>query len=159
MAEKPEDFALPNAVVTKLIKDALPEGVVVSKDAKAALGKATSIFILYATSVTTQAAASNNRKSLAPQDVLNAINEMGFPQFIPELNRYHEAHKKEKVKKDKLRAKARAEKASNTHSPGQSSRMSGGDSQQHSVTESVEDYDSQDHEPQIVYESVADNYL
>lgn len=28
MAEKPEDFNMPSAVVTKLMKDALPEGVI-----------------------------------------------------------------------------------------------------------------------------------
>jgi hypothetical protein len=28
MAEKPEDFNMPSAVVSKLMKDALPEGVI-----------------------------------------------------------------------------------------------------------------------------------
>ena len=67
MAEKPEDMNLPTSVVTRIIKESvrqhnvilqflqskiifqLPEGVNVSKDAKSAMSRAASVFILYAT--------------------------------------------------------------------------------------------------------------
>lgn len=50
MAERPEDLNLPNAVVTRIIKEALPTGVNVGKDARLAISKAASVFVLYATS-------------------------------------------------------------------------------------------------------------
>ena len=75
MAEKPEDLSLPASVVARIIKDSvqrqifrpdtmnlwlillkvlycilqLPEGVSVSKEARVAIGKAASVFILYCT--------------------------------------------------------------------------------------------------------------
>lgn len=51
MAERPEDFNLPISVVTRLLKESLPENVAVSKEARAALAKAASIFVLYSTSL------------------------------------------------------------------------------------------------------------
>ncbi|KAL3174193.1 hypothetical protein MRX96_041351 [Rhipicephalus microplus] len=50
MVERPEDINLPLSVVTRIVKDALPDGVNVSKEARAALAKAASVFVLYATS-------------------------------------------------------------------------------------------------------------
>ena len=41
MAERPEDLNLPNAVVTRIVKDCLPDGVKVSKEANAAIAKVT----------------------------------------------------------------------------------------------------------------------
>lgn len=51
MAERPEDFNLPVSVVARLLKESLPEGVAVSKEARAALAKAAAIFVLYTTSL------------------------------------------------------------------------------------------------------------
>ena len=50
MAERPEDLNLPAAVVTRLMKDALPEGCNVSKEARQAVCRAASVFVLYLTS-------------------------------------------------------------------------------------------------------------
>ncbi|RWS18965.1 hypothetical protein B4U80_01740, partial [Leptotrombidium deliense] len=72
MAEKPEDFNLPLSVITKLIKDALPENSTVSKDARQALSKATSFFILYLTSCANNVATENERMDLTEQDVCDA---------------------------------------------------------------------------------------
>ena len=40
MAEKPEDLNLPMAVVTRITKEALPDGCIISKEARLALSKA-----------------------------------------------------------------------------------------------------------------------
>lgn len=40
MAEKPEDLNLPMAVVTRITKEALPDGCMISKEARLALSKA-----------------------------------------------------------------------------------------------------------------------
>lgn len=47
MAPVPEEMALPSAAIMRIVKSKLPEGVLISKDTKAAFSKACSIFILY----------------------------------------------------------------------------------------------------------------
>lgn len=56
MAEKLEDLNLPNQTVLKIIKDAIPDNVNVGKDARSALSRAASIFVLYITSQATKEA-------------------------------------------------------------------------------------------------------
>lgn len=85
MAEKLEDLNLPNAVVTRIIKEALPEGVTVAKDARIAVAKASSIFILYLTSSANIIAKRGNRKIISGQDVIRAMTDIEFDQFIDPL--------------------------------------------------------------------------
>ena len=54
MAERPEDLNLPGSIVSRIIKDALPDGTKVSKEAQQAIAKAASVFVLYATSCSNQ---------------------------------------------------------------------------------------------------------
>ncbi|GJQ76834.1 putative sequence-specific DNA binding protein [Trypoxylus dichotomus] len=81
MAEKLEDLNLPNAPVQRIIKEVLPESVIIGKDVKAAVAKAASMFILYITSLSTQIAQKVNRKTLAAQDIFDALEEAEFEEF------------------------------------------------------------------------------
>ncbi|RWS07940.1 DNA polymerase epsilon subunit 3-like protein [Dinothrombium tinctorium] len=121
MAEKPEDFNLPHSVIAKLIKDALPENVVVSKDARTALSKATSFFILYLTSFAKNDSEHNERLSLTADDLFNAFNQLGFVEFLPHLQQCYDEHRKERSRKERLKArqKARNSKLSNAESSSQ----------------------------------------
>lgn len=47
MVEKIEDLNLPMAVVSRIMKDALPENASCSKESRNALTRAASVFILY----------------------------------------------------------------------------------------------------------------
>lgn len=47
MVDKVQDLNLPNAVVARLIKEALPEGISVGKEARSAIARAASIFGMY----------------------------------------------------------------------------------------------------------------
>lgn len=85
MAERPEDLNLPNSIVARIIKEALPEGVNVSKEARSAIAKAASVFVLYCTSCSNNLAMKANRKTISGQDVLNAMSDMEFEQFIEPL--------------------------------------------------------------------------
>ncbi|XP_059147698.1 DNA polymerase epsilon subunit 3-like [Physella acuta] len=104
MAERPEDLNLPNAVVVRIIKDALPEGVNVSKEARLAISKAASVFVLYATSCSKNFAVKNKRKTINAQDVLSAMEDMEFEQFIEPLQQCQEAFRLEKSEKKKDKA-------------------------------------------------------
>lgn len=44
MIEKVQDLYLPNAVIGRIIKDALPDGISVAKEARSAISSAASVF-------------------------------------------------------------------------------------------------------------------
>ena len=85
MAERPEDLNLPNAVVSRIIKEALPPSVKVSKEAQAAVAKAASVFVLYATSCANNVALKSHRKTIHGGDVVKAMEDMEFDKFIKPL--------------------------------------------------------------------------
>ncbi|XP_032904622.1 DNA polymerase epsilon subunit 3 [Amblyraja radiata] len=114
MAERPEDLNLPNAVITRIIKEALPDGVNVSKEARSAISRAASVFVLYATSCANNFAMKSKRKTLSAADVLAAMEEMEFDRFITPLKDALEAYKREqRGKKEASELKKKDKKPEN----------------------------------------------
>jgi len=109
MAEKPEDLNLPNSVIARIIKEALPDGVNISKESKAAISKAASVFVLYCTSCANNFAMQQKRKTLKDVDVFSALEDMDFEIFVPQLKDMLESFKKEQ--KDKRVAVEKRRKA------------------------------------------------
>lgn len=87
MAEKLEDLNLPGATVARIIKESLPEHVIIGKDARAALSRAASVFVLFLTSQASQEAQREKRKTLLGLDVIKALEELEFEDFIEPLQR------------------------------------------------------------------------
>lgn len=86
MAEKLEDLNLPNASVAKIIKEAIPDSVNIGKEARTALARAAAVFVLYISSHASQEAQKANRKTMVAQDVMDALSNLEFEQFIEPLN-------------------------------------------------------------------------
>ncbi|XP_036385283.1 DNA polymerase epsilon subunit 3 [Megalops cyprinoides] len=114
MAERPEDLNLPNAVITRIIKEALPEGVNVSKEARKAISQAASVFVLYATSCANNFAMKAKRKTLNAGDVLAAMEEMEFERFLQPLREALEAYKKGQKGKREASEQKRKDKEKKT---------------------------------------------
>ncbi|CAG9573017.1 unnamed protein product [Danaus chrysippus] len=93
MAEKLEDLNLPLTVVTRIVKEALPDGVAISKEARTGLAKAASVFVLYVTSAATNIVKNNKRKALTGQDVLEAMADIEFDRFVEPLKDALEQYK------------------------------------------------------------------
>ncbi|XP_022321046.1 DNA polymerase epsilon subunit 3-like [Crassostrea virginica] len=110
MAERPEDLNLPNAVVTRIIKDAIPDGVNVSKEARLAISKAASVFVLYATSCSNNFAMKAKRKTINANDVISAMDEMEFDQFEDPLKQCLDAYRSEQKNKKEANEKKKKEK-------------------------------------------------
>lgn len=111
MAERLEDLNLPNAVVTRIIKEALPDGVTIGKDARIAVAKASSIFILYLTSSANIIAKKSNRKIISGPDVIQAMTDIEFDQFTEPLQESLENFRKaQKEKKDATSKKKQQKK-------------------------------------------------
>eukprot|EP00041_Stephanoeca_diplocostata_P029890 m.890972 g.890972 ORF g.890972 m.890972 type:complete len:191 (+) comp23652_c1_seq34:192-764(+) len=107
------DQELPRAVLQRLIKNVVPDGVGISRDAKIAFGVAAQIFVSYVTATSNDIAQAAKRKTLSAKDVLEAMEVMGFPDFVDPLKASLEEYKKEQQdKKDKAkRTKAEKEAA------------------------------------------------
>ncbi|XP_028289897.1 DNA polymerase epsilon subunit 3 [Gouania willdenowi] len=110
MAERPEDLNLPNAVITRIIKEALPDGVNVSKEARRAISQAASVFVLYATSCANNFAMKAKRKTLNAGDVLAAMEEMEFERFMEPLREALEVFKKGQKGKKEVSEQRRRDK-------------------------------------------------
>ncbi|XP_026764951.1 DNA polymerase epsilon subunit 3 [Galleria mellonella] len=93
MAEKLEDLNLPLTVVTRIVKEALPEGATISKEARTGLAKAASVFVLYVTSAATNIVKNKKRKALTGQDVLDAMKDIEFDRFVEPLGEAFEQYK------------------------------------------------------------------
>jgi len=110
MAERPEDLNLPLAVVSRIIKESLPADINVSKEARQAISKAASVFVLYATSCANNFALKGKRKTLAANDIFQAMGEMEFERFVPELKKSLEAFTSEKQAKNEKKKQQKENK-------------------------------------------------
>lgn len=90
MAEKLEDLNLPISVIARLIKDALPEGTIVSKEARTAIARAASVFVLYLTSSANNVAIKGKRKTISGEDVFQAVVDTEFEMFEEPLREAYE---------------------------------------------------------------------
>merc|ERR1712210_411594 len=81
-----------------------------SKEANAAIAKAASVFVLYATSCANNVAQKSHRKTLTGADVIKAIHEMEFDKFAKPLESSLESWKASQAKKKEESIKRRKEK-------------------------------------------------
>lgn len=106
MVERIEDLNLPNAVITRLIKERLPENSNVAKEARAAIARAASVFVIFLTSTSTALARKQNHKTITAANILDALKQLEFESFVEPLTNDLETYrkvvkdKKEKSKKD-----------------------------------------------------------
>lgn len=120
MVERIEDLNLPNAVITRLIKEGLPDNANVSKEARAAIARAASVFVIFLTSTSTALARKQNHKTITATNILDGLKDLEFESFIEPLTKDLEAYrkivkdKKEKNKKDANPAETEKEPESET---------------------------------------------
>lgn len=106
MVERIEDLNLPNTAISRLLKDALPDGANCSKEARAAIARAASVFVIFLTSTSTTLARKQNHKTITAPNILEALKQLEFESFVDPLTKDLEAYrkvvkdKKEKTKKD-----------------------------------------------------------
>jgi len=99
MESKVEDLSLPNAVVQRIIKEAVPPGTIVAKDARLAISRATSLFVLYIGQAAMEFAIKNKRKTVKESDLIDALKEAEFEDLIPLLEKEMIIAKEKKAKK------------------------------------------------------------
>lgn len=101
MAEKIEELNLPVSIISRLIKEALPPGVSIRAEARSAITRAASVFILYLTS-TANTVRVNDKKIITARNIFEALEENEFENFVQPLKESLESFKQMlKSKKDK----------------------------------------------------------
>lgn len=88
MVERVSDFNMPEKIVTRLLKDALPDNVVISKDARNAACRSACIFILQLSIAAAEKAQMNKRRTLDNQDIIKAVKDLGLGEYAPQLVRF-----------------------------------------------------------------------
>lgn len=119
MVERMQELNLPNAVVGRLIKDTLPEGINASKEFRMAISRAASVFVIFLSSAATEEAVNHNVKTLTAEHIFAALEETEFESFVQPLKETLEAYRKSvKEKKDSKLAPAPAADAAAASTPG-----------------------------------------
>nr|ABM55616.1 DNA-directed polymerase, epsilon 3, p17 subunit-like protein [Maconellicoccus hirsutus] len=103
MAECLDDLNLPTTIIARLIKDALPQGVSVTAEAKAAIARAASVFVLYLTNMSNTLARQNSRKRIIPKDIFDSLCEVDFSEFVAPLQDVFERYKQAQSTKKNLK--------------------------------------------------------
>lgn len=85
MVEQVSDFKMPEKVVSRLLKDALPEDVSLTNEAKNAACRCAGIFILQLSMAAAERAQDAKRRTLDNQDVIKAAAELGLSEYTPRL--------------------------------------------------------------------------
>ncbi|KAI8588115.1 histone-fold-containing protein [Geranomyces variabilis] len=80
-----ENLDLPRSIIGRVIKNALPEGAQIQKDAKAAMIKGCTVFINYLTATALDVTKQGDRKSINANDIFRALSIIEFDQFLPTI--------------------------------------------------------------------------
>uniref|UniRef100_A0A2P2LKE6 Uncharacterized protein MANES_01G022100 n=1 Tax=Rhizophora mucronata TaxID=61149 RepID=A0A2P2LKE6_RHIMU len=92
-----EDASLPKATMTKIIKEMLPPDVRVARDAQDLLIECCVEFINLVSSESNEVCNREEKRTIAPEHVLTALEVLGFGEYIEEVYAAYEQHKLETV--------------------------------------------------------------
>ncbi len=87
------DRFLPIANVARLMKNALSESSKISKDAKDLMQECSSEFISFITSEACDRCLQEKRKTITGEDIIWALNKLGFEPYVDSLNLYLSKHR------------------------------------------------------------------
>ncbi|KAK9714388.1 hypothetical protein RND81_06G090600 [Saponaria officinalis] len=88
-----EDASLPKATITKIIKDMLPAEVRVARDAQDLLIECCVEFINLVSSESNEVCNREEKKTIAPEHLLKALEGLGFGDYMEEVYAAYEQHK------------------------------------------------------------------
>ena len=125
-----KDLSLPRTMVTRLAKGVLPPNTQIQKDAILAMSKGATVFVNYLSNAANEHTMKDNRRTVSPQNVLQALRDLEFEAFLPrveaELAKFNEI---QTVKRNDYRKKNKEKEgpvAGTKESGAEDSRMSTG---------------------------------
>ncbi|EFJ12470.1 hypothetical protein SELMODRAFT_227538 [Selaginella moellendorffii] len=100
-----EDVSLPKATMTKIIKEMLPPEVRVARDAQDLLVDCCVEFINLISSESNEICNKEEKRTIAPEHVLKALEILGFGEYIEEVHAAYEQHRNETLDSPKAGGK------------------------------------------------------
>ncbi|GIX61945.1 CCAAT-box DNA binding protein subunit B [Babesia caballi] len=83
------DISLPIANIGRVMKSVLPGSAKIAKQAKDIIRECVTEFILFISSEASDICTNERRKTLSAEDILLAMNALGFDHYIEALRSYH----------------------------------------------------------------------
>ena len=80
-----DDVTLPKATVQKIISEVLDSDLMFNRDAREIIIKSGIEFIMILSSMASEMAESDAKKTIAPEHVIKALKELEYNEFIPLL--------------------------------------------------------------------------
>uniref|UniRef100_G3MR92 Protein Dr1 n=1 Tax=Amblyomma maculatum TaxID=34609 RepID=G3MR92_AMBMU len=90
-----EDVSLPKATMCKIIKEMLPPDVRVARDTQDLLVECCVEFINLISSESNEVCSREDKRTIAPEHVLKALEVLGFGEYIEDVYAAYEQHKLE----------------------------------------------------------------
>ncbi|KAE8233831.1 hypothetical protein CF326_g1139 [Tilletia indica] len=107
-----DDLSLPKATVFKIISESLPEDITCSKETRDILLDCCLEFINLISSESNDICERGAKKTIAPEHVVQALNDLGFKVFIKDVQDVLQDHKK--LVKDREKKSTRMESSGMT---------------------------------------------
>eukprot|EP00898_Chlorokybus_atmophyticus_P003740 jgi/Chlat1/4367/Chrsp29S04514 len=98
-----EEVGLPKATIAKVIKELLPEDVRVANDTRDIIAECCVEFINLLASEANEICAREDKRTIAPEHVLKALESLGFNEYLEEVNAAYEQHKAEALDSPRAR--------------------------------------------------------
>ncbi|CAD6928194.1 unnamed protein product [Tilletia controversa] len=107
-----DDLSLPKATVYKIISESLPEDITCSKETRDILLDCCHEFINLISSESNDICERGAKKTIAPEHVVQALNDLGFKVFVKDVQDVLQDHKK--LVKDREKKSTRMESSGMT---------------------------------------------
>lgn len=90
-----DDVSLPKATMFKIIKEMLPPDVRVARDAQDLLVECCVEFINLISSESNEVCGKEEKRTIAPEHVIRALQVLGFGDYVEEVYAAYEQHRSE----------------------------------------------------------------
>mmetsp|Transcript_15739 Transcript_15739/g.47405 ORF Transcript_15739/g.47405 Transcript_15739/m.47405 type:complete len:134 (+) Transcript_15739:56-457(+) len=103
------DAALPKATVLKLVRESLPPDIRISADAQDVLVECATEFVKLLGTQANEVSGRQQKKTLGPEHVVAALEELGFPDLVADVQAHWQQFKEDEKEKPRMAKKTKAE--------------------------------------------------
>ncbi|KAI9252907.1 histone-fold-containing protein [Phascolomyces articulosus] len=96
-----DDLSLPKATVQKLINEMMPNEIACAKDTRDLLIDSCVEFIHLIASEANDICERENKKTIAGEHVVAALQALGFDDYVEEVDEVYKEHKKQQKERDR----------------------------------------------------------
>lgn len=104
-----DELSLPRATVYKMIVEMLPMGVGCGKETRDLLVDCCNEFVHLISSEANDVCEKTGRKTISPEHVVESLKNLGFSEYLEEVQAAHDEHTTQSKEKERIRANSKAE--------------------------------------------------